>query len=126
MDVALVIRIDIPRAIMFSDERYEVFLLLHEIVSTLERAAVNLGYGKSRAFAGGSCKRIFCRNHAACMVLSGGECRNPQHARPSMSGFGINVAKMLKMAGCTTGAPPDPEDPNPEPMTWVAGLVMVG
>ena len=97
---AVVIRLDVPSSIMFSNERNEVMQLLHEIVSGVERAAVRMGYTESKGFAGGSCKKIFCREHAACRVLSGeGECRNPQYARPSMSGFGINVLKLLQKAG---------------------------
>lgn len=127
MQHALVIRIDIPQAAMFSEERHEIFWLLHTTVSTLERAAVELGYTESSAFAAGSCKKIFCRSHAACRRVSeGGTCRNPQHARPSMSGFGINVSKMLKIAGCDQHAPREGQEPDAEPMTWVAGLLLVG
>jgi len=45
---AVVIRIDIPSSVMFSNERNEVMQLLHEIVSIVERAAVRMGYSESK------------------------------------------------------------------------------
>jgi len=125
----VVIRIDIPSSVMFSNERNEVMQLLHEIVSSVEREAVRMGYTESKAFAGGSCKKIFCREHAECQVLSKqGECRNPQSARPSMSGFGINVLTLLKNAGIPADKSLTPAQTgyHGESMSWVAGLVMVG
>ena len=126
---AVVIRIDIPSSVMFSNERKEVMELLHEIVSSVERAAIRMGYPESRAFAGGSCKEIFCSKHAACLVLSEqGECRNPQYARSSMSGFGINVLKLMQKAGIPVDKSPTPDQAgyHEDAMSWVAGLVMVG
>lgn len=122
---ALVIRFDIPKAVMFSDERCEVMGLLHETVAAVEEKAMEMGYPASKGFAGGSCKEIFCSEHARCRKLSGeGDCRNPHLARPSMSGFCIDVGKMLKIAGCSPKS--GHADSDSEPMTWVAGLVMVG
>jgi hypothetical protein len=40
---------------MFSNERKDVMRLLHQIVATVEQKAIELGFGKSKAFAGGSC-----------------------------------------------------------------------
>jgi len=123
---ALVIRMDIPAAIMFSDDRREVMQLLHEIVATVEKKAIQMGYTGSRAFAGGSCKNLSCMDQAACRVLAeNGDCRNPESARPSMSGFGINVTQLMRSAGW----PLKPARPNDaadsESMTWVAGLVLI-
>lgn len=126
---AVVIRIDIPSSVMFSNERKEVMQLLHEIVSSVEQAAIRIGYTESKAFAGGSCKNIFCSKHAECRVLSEqGECRNPQYARPSMSGFGINVLNLMQKAGIPADKTPTPAqaDYHEDAMSWVAGLVMVG
>ncbi len=126
---AVVIRIDIPSSVMFSNERLEVMGLLHEIVSSVEQEAIRMGYAESKAFAGGSCKEIFCGKHAACLVLSKqGECRNPQYARPSMSGFGINVLALMEKAGIPMdkSLTPDQAGYHEESMSWLAGLVMVG
>lgn len=123
---ALVIRIEVPAAVLFSDERREVMRLLHEIAAGVERSAVARGYSGSRAFAGGSCKDLFCQEHLACQVLGGGgKCRNPFYARPSMSGFGIHVAKMLEAAGCAGEKATDPVIAGVEKMSWLAGLVMI-
>ena len=129
MRYGVVVRIDIPSSVMFSNERREVMGLLHEIVAGVEREAVRTGYAGSKSFAGGSCKQIFCREHAECRVLSKqGECRNPQSARPSMSGFGINVLKLMQKAGIPVdkSLTPDETGYHGESMSWVTGLVMVG
>lgn len=124
---AMVIRIDVPSEVLFSSERDEVMRLLHEIVAAVEKQAVDTGYKRSKGFAGGSCKRFFCADHSACRVISeAGGCRNPGSARQSMSGFGINVGKMMAAAGWDdrkiniAAAPPETET------SWVAGLVMIG
>jgi predicted metal-binding protein len=129
MRYGVVVRIDIPSSVMFSNERREVMGLLHEIVAGVEQKAVHMGYSGSKSFAGGSCKNIFCGEHAECRVLSEqGECRNPQTARPSMSGFGINVLKLMQLAGIPVDKSLTPAETgyHEESMSWVAGLVMVG
>ncbi len=97
--IAVFFKIDLTSEILFSDERHEFFRLLHEVAAGIETDAVRLGFVKAKAFAGGSCKQLFCNEFPECLALSGkGECRNPDHARPSMSGFGINVSKLIKAA----------------------------
>ena len=120
------VRIDVPTAVMFSDERREIMQLLHEIVAGVEDKASAMGHAATRAFAGGSCKNIFCRDHTACRVLSkAGECRNPRFARPSMSGFGINVSKLMHSAGWSLEKATRAQASDEESMTWVAGLIMI-
>jgi predicted metal-binding protein len=123
---SIVVRIDVPSSAMFSGERREIMQLLHEIVSGVEKTASEMGYIGSKAFAGGSCKDLFCHDEMDCLVLSDkGECRYPQLARPSMSGFGINVAKLIKSAGWS-GEKVAPEDAmDAESMSWVAGLIVI-
>jgi len=123
---SIVVRIDVPSVVMFSEERHEVMQLLHEIVAGIELKAVDLGYKGSKAFAGGSCKEIFCREHAACQVISKhGKCRKPLHARPSMSGFGINVAKLMQSAGWPVKKQILEDKSDTQSMTWVAGLILL-
>lgn len=101
---ALFIKIEVPSEILFSNERREVFQLLHEVGAGIEQAALQMGFTRSQAYAGGSCKFLFCYDHSDCRALSEkGSCRNPQSARPSMSGFGIHVAKLVETAGWSTG-----------------------
>ncbi len=123
---SIVVRINVPQAIMFSDERHEVMRLLHEIVAGVEKMAIEMGFSDSKAFAGGSCKEIFCPEHVACRVLSGeGKCRNPQFARPSMSGFGINVTELMKSAGWPAKKIIHKKDSEAESMAWIAGLILL-
>lgn len=124
---AMVIRIDVPSEVLFSSERDDVMRLLHELVANIEKQAVDIGYGHSKGFAGGSCKRFFCADQSDCRAISGtGGCRNPGSARQSMSGFGINVGEMMAAAGWedtkinATVSQPEAE------MSWIAGLVMIG
>jgi predicted metal-binding protein len=123
---ALVVKIDVPTDTLLSPERRDIMGLLHDIVADAEQAAVDMGFSNARAFAGGSCKMIFCREHAECRVLSEqGKCRNPHRARPSMSGFGINVSRLMQAAGWQ-GDYLDPKaDEEPAGMSWIAGLVLI-
>ncbi len=123
---ALVVRLEVPSTVLFSSERQEVMRLLHEIVADLELQAIALGYAGSKAFAGGSCKDLFCHEHHSCRVLGEqGSCRNPLQARPSLSGFGVNVAKMMEVAGWSSARNSAGVDPAAEALSWVTGLVLI-
>jgi len=123
---ALVVKIDVPAALLFSHERIDVMGLLHHIVSGVEQAAVAMGYPDAAGFAGSSCKTLFCSAHHACRALSGNDgCRHPDLARPSMSGFGINVAKLMQSAGWPASPTSQKEAGQSDSMSWVAGLVLV-
>lgn len=92
-------KIEVPSDSLFSDDRREIMGLLHDIAAQIEQYAIERGYANSKAFAGGSCKMIFCRELPICAVLANGKCRNPAIARPSMSGFGVNVGKLIEASG---------------------------
>ena len=124
---AIVIKIDVPLEILLSSERSDIMRLLHEIVAGIEQSAVKTGYPSSKAFAGGSCKKIFCHDYEACRVLTeGGECRNSRHARPSMSGFGVNVSKLMKTAGWTMNRNTHKDDPATASTAPICGLILIG
>ncbi|MFC1888391.1 DUF2284 domain-containing protein [Thermodesulfobacteriota bacterium] len=124
---ALVVKIDVPTEILLSVEVRDIMRLLHEIVSRVEGAAVEMGYSDSQAFAGGSCKKLFCPDHADCRILEGdGNCRNPENARPSMSGFGIDVARLMQAATWTLGETTGSEDGDGTSTAPLCGLVLVG
>lgn len=121
----LVIRIVAPSSVLFSDERREFMAFLHELVATVELAAIEKGYTKSKAFAGGSCKDLFCFAEEDCNVLAKrGTCRNPDRARQSMSGFGVNVSHLIKTCGWESNI--KAKEPHDDQMTWVAGIVLLG
>lgn len=124
---AIVIRIDVPSSILFSDQRHDIMKLLHETAANIERSAVEMGFTLSKAFAGSSCKKIFCHEHAECRVISdNGKCRNPQSARPSMSGYGINVSKLMTSAGWPSKMNMQQDQKDGESISWVAGLILIG
>jgi len=124
---AIVIKIDVPLEILLSSERSDIMRLLHEIVAGIEQAAVKTGYPGSKSFAGGSCKKIFCHDYKGCRVLTeGGECRNSRYARPSMSGFGINVSKLMKVAGWTMNRYTREADPDKASTAPICGLILIG
>jgi predicted metal-binding protein len=123
---AVVVRIVVPSSVLVSYERKEFGRFLHELVAAIEQEAAGMGYTDSRAFAGGSCKNIFCHEHLECRRLSEGECRHPQHARPSMSGFGIDVFALMKTCGWPADVNAGTAGADAEAMSWLAGLVMIG
>jgi predicted metal-binding protein len=127
MGSALVIKIDLPMDIMFSSQLREIMALLHTIVSRLEQTAMVRGYTNSKAFAGGSCKNLFCHDQPDCALLSSiASCRHPQCARPSMSGFGIDTARLMESAGWrlpTASRKPKTDQGSTSP---ICGLVLIG
>lgn len=124
---AVVFKIDVPTDMLFSDGRSELFRLLHEIAARIEQSAVEMGYHNSKGYAGGSCKSIFCRNQPDCRVVDRHDvCRNPQRARQSMSGFGINVPKLVKSAGWKFTDASQRKDKHEKSVATLYGLVLVG
>mgnify|MGYP000190907546 CR=1 FL=1 len=97
---ALVFKIEVPTEILYTTQNLELFQLLHEIAACVDQAAVNMGFSGARGYAGNSCKKLFCHDFLECRFLhKDGQCRNPDRARPSMSGFGVNVNKLYEAAG---------------------------
>jgi predicted metal-binding protein len=126
-DQAIFFKIDVPSVILYSSDRREVFQLLHEVAASIEHIAIKMGFIKAQAFAGGSCKKIFCHDHPECLAISAeGKCRNPRYARPSMSGFGINVAKLIETAGWTGSEDTHDADSATTKMASIFGLILIG
>jgi predicted metal-binding protein len=123
---SITVKIELPVSVMFSDERKDVMQLLHQIVAAVEEKAIKTGFTKSRGFAGGSCKDLFCDDQDKCCVLAENKpCRHMDIARPSMSGFGIDVTLLMKSSGW---AAPKAEQLNlsdKDKTSWVAGLIML-
>lgn len=128
-DHAIFFKIDVPTEILISasEERREIFRLLHEIASGTEHSAKAMGYPDAMAFAGGSCKTIFCHDQPVCRVVKeDGECRHPDSARASMSGFGVNVSKLMKTAGWEMGRITGESHPESVLTGSLSGLVLIG
>lgn len=120
---AIVIRIDVPTEILLSSQRREVMRLLHEIAAGVERAAAAMGWADAAALAGGSCRHLFCFDSSDCAVVDGdGDCRHPDGARPSMSGFGIDVTRLMASAGWSLSRAGEGEAPTAP----VVALVLLG
>jgi predicted metal-binding protein len=125
-NIAMAVKIEVPSQVLMSDERREVFELLHHLVAGVERAAIAQGYQRARAFAGGSCKQIFCDQHATCRVVDRrGRCRNPRYARPSMSGFGVNVGRLMQQAGWRMEKITRDTDKAKVPLGTLVGLILI-
>ena len=123
---AIVLRIDVSMDDLYSSERISIMKGLHEVVAGVELTAHSLGYIQSRAFAGGSCKELFCPMHPSCRYLTTGEgCRHPEKARPSMSGFGIDVGHLMKLANWPEKKI-DSISGTKKTDSWIAGLILIG
>ena len=130
MEAAIAVKIDVPSEILLtpglSEDRREITRLLLDIAVGIEQAARAMGAEQSRAFAGGSCKRLFCDEYSFCNVVDqGGECRHPESARPSMSGFGVNVKQMVESVGWTMWSG-DPNGNDRDSTGILVGLVLIG
>jgi predicted metal-binding protein len=125
-EFAIAVKIDLPTSVMFSDERKGVMQMLHQIVATVEQKAIEAGFNNSRAFAGGSCKQLFCEDQENCCVVAGRKpCRDRDVARPSMSGFGIDVARLMQSCGWSSQKAEKPHTSDSDETSWVAGLVLL-
>jgi len=123
---AIIFAIDVPSEILYSSEGMEFFQLLHEIASGIEHSAVKMGFTHAQAYAGGSCKKIFCDDQPECLVLSEkGKCRHPKSARPSMSGFGINVGKLIETVGWSGREVNHGTDSTATKISNIYGLVLI-
>ena len=123
---SIVVKIELPVSVMFSDERKGVMQLLHHIVAAVEQKAINSGFKKSKGFAGGSCKDLFCEAHENCCVIAENKsCRHLASARPSMSGFGINVTLLMASSGWSAPKAEKLDLSDKDATSWVAGLILV-
>jgi len=123
---AIVIRIEVDGDSLHGEDRPAVMRLLHEITAAVELEAKRLGFSHAQAFAGGSCKMSFCADNEQCAVISGeGPCRFADSARPSMSGYGVNVGELMKAAGWSTSLFGSSADTPHGDLAWVAGLVLL-
>lgn len=123
---SITVKLELPTSVMFSNERNDVMRLLHQIVAAVEQKAIETGFKKSKAFAGGSCKELFCEDHKTCCVVAEDKpCRHSEAARPSMSGFGIDVVQLMKSSGWSAPKANNANVSDQDDLSWVAGLIMI-
>ena len=124
---ALAIKMDVPTGWLNSDDRLVVMKLLHEIVADIERAAIELGYTNSKAFAAGSCKEIFCNKHSHCRLLTDkGECRHPKYARSAIEAYGVNVHDLNTTTGWFKDQNSEEATVDKASIGTIYGLVLIG
>jgi predicted metal-binding protein len=124
---ALVFKIDTPTEVLLGDGRFDVAKLIHEISAGIERLAKKKGFTNSKGFAAGSCKMIFCKEHAKCIVLDKNEdCRFPDKARTSLSGLGVNFLELCKTLDWQLEIITKDTKPGDVPMGMMSGLVLIG
>lgn len=96
----LVFRVDMPNNLFMCSDRRVCFQILHELAANIENCASENGYPGSSAYAGGSCRDIFCPHEISCDVIDKNRpCRYPDKARPSISGCGVDVVKLMAISG---------------------------
>ncbi|MFP4392442.1 MAG: DUF2284 domain-containing protein [Desulfohalobiaceae bacterium] len=123
---AVFFKIEVPSEILYSGQGLEIFQLLHETTAGLELLARQQGFESAQGFAGNSCKKVFCWEYLECRALhQDGICRNPDRARPSMSGFGINASKLYQAAGWNMKGRVHDNGEQKVNMSSVCGLVLV-
>jgi predicted metal-binding protein len=123
---AVVLKIEVPVQALRSGRCEDFFRRLHRIAAQVERRAVALGWPQAQSFAGGSCKQLFCPEHSDCPVLTGsGSCRHPRSARASMSGYGIDVTRLMAAAGWTFCPVTSTPDSDEAPTGSICALVLV-
>jgi predicted metal-binding protein len=119
---ALVFRVDLPAEELLSGRDPLLLRPVHCIAAAVEEAALARGAVRARGLAGGSCLPLFCADRPGCRVVEeGGGCLHPRLARPSMSGFGIDVQSLFRAAGWSLWRGPAGE---PGSLGSLAGLVL--
>jgi predicted metal-binding protein len=123
---ALVFKIDVSVEIMMSDKKEDAFRMIYDIGSALENLAIEHGCEQPKAYAAGSCKPVFCREHDVCQALKKKEaCRYPDLARPSMEAVGMNVMKIMKAVGWDIKPIGEGSDPVEVKNVVLSGLVLL-
>jgi predicted metal-binding protein len=123
---ALVFKFDVPTDVLLGDGRFEVARLVHETAADLEAHALSHGYAAARGLAAGSCRRIFCAGEKDCRVIAtGGRCRHPETARPSISGLGVNFFALSRTVGWSIDKITRDSRPEEVPMGLMAGIVLL-
>jgi predicted metal-binding protein len=121
---------DIPPEVIVRDkatikERVAAYQQMYTVVSEVESAAFYDGHYLAFGFAAGSCRHTFCGQLPDCQALKGDKCRFPLKSRPSMEAVGIDVYKMVALAGWDIypiGSGAKAED---VPKGTLAGIVIV-
>jgi predicted metal-binding protein len=125
-DDALIFKINVSTKILLSQARFNEFRRIFEITAHLELFAIEIGFSRSRGFAAGSCKPVFCPEYQCQALVNGKTCRYSDKARPSMEAVGINVFKLVSRIGWEIKKITESSDPEVLRKGILVGLVLVG
>lgn len=125
-DNALIFKINVSSKILLSKARFNEFRKIFEIASHLEVSAIEVGFSRSRGFAAGSCKPVFCPEYQCQALVNGKTCRYSDKARPSMEAVGINVFKLVRNIGWEIHKITGDSDPESLKSGILAGILLVG
>ncbi len=106
-------------------ERVEVYQLVYKIVSEIESMAFYDGHYLAFGFGAGSCRHTFCGQQKDCQAMQGDRCRFSLIARPSMEAVGIDVYRMVTLAGWEIYPIGSGAKPENVPKGTLAGIVIV-
>jgi len=123
---AIIFKIEVAPEMLLSEERFNEFRKIYEIAAKLTAFAIEAGFSKSKGFAAGSCKPVYCPEYQCQALIDGDTCRYPDKARPSMEAVGINVFKLVKDVGWEIHKITENSDPKSVPNGILAGMVLVG
>ncbi len=123
---AIFFKIDVSTKTLLSEGRFNEFRKIYEIATELEVFAIKAGFSKSKGFAAGSCKPVFCPEYQCQGLINGETCRYPDKARPSMEAVGINVFKLVRDVGWEIHKITKNSDPESVQKGILAGLLLVG
>lgn len=74
----------------------------------------------------GYAKNYFVVTDEICSVLAGHKpCRHIEFARPSMSGFGVDVTRLMASSGWSAPKEEKSDLSGKDATSWVAGLIML-
>ncbi len=124
---ALVVKIDVPADVLLMPDVADVMRLVHEVGTSVEQRALALGYARASSYAGGSCKKLLCFDEPDCAVVDRDQqCRHPEQARPSMSGYGVDTSTLLQTAGWTLHRVEPGAKPSQDDLGTLCGMVLLG
>jgi len=121
---------DIPSETIVRDkatikERVAAYENIFKIVTDIESMAFYDGHYLAFGFGAGSCRHTFCGLQEDCQAMKGKKCRFSLRARPSMEAVGIDVFKMVGLAGWDIYPIGSNAKPSDMPKGVLAGIIIV-
>jgi predicted metal-binding protein len=121
---------EVPPEVIVRDKatikkRVAAYQEVFKTVSQIESLAFYDGHYLAFGLGAGSCKSTFCGKEESCAALEGKRCRFSLLARPSMEAVGIDVYKMVTLAGWDIYPIGSGAKPQDMPKGTLAGIIIV-